>query len=103
MIVLTYLLPLLGKIVIYITSGADIVIIIASITSFILLLSTSYFTWKGNIISKYITSAFFFGGGLLMLPWYISPRIDSQLLSICLGSLGVFWILSSVWIFRKYP
>ena len=100
-IIMSLVVPYLLKTII--SLGNNMVLAATSIVACLFLIVVGYFAWKGNTFSKWLICVFCALSGLFMLPWYYLPNLEFDLLRLALGTLGLFWLLSSIWIFNKAP
>jgi hypothetical protein len=101
-IMISLLVPYLLKTIISLGNN-DMILAATSVVACLFLVVAGYFTWKGNTIFKWLICGFCALSGLLMLPWYYFPNFEFDLLRLALGTLGIFWLSSSIWIFKKAP
>lgn len=102
LIVISYIIPSAFKLITYIREDFPVYRLGFPLLSSVFLVVISFLTSKGGRISKYLTCIFFMLCGLLMLPYFIAPAIESLSIRLFLGASGVWWIASSVWIFCSY-
>lgn len=102
-IVMSYIIPSAFKLIAFVREEYPVYWMIFPILSSAFLVVISFLTSKGGRISKYLTCIFLTLCGLAMVPYYFAPAIESLSMRFFLGSYGIGWIVSSVWIFRAYP
>jgi len=102
-IAVSYIVPSVFKLVAYIREGRDIYWLALPILSSTIFAVVGYYTFKGNLVSKYLMCIFLIICGLYMIPCYFAPAIKALSMRLFLGSYGVMWLVSSIWVFRAYP
>ncbi|AMK10036.1 hypothetical protein AWY79_02350 [Pseudodesulfovibrio indicus] len=100
---MSYVAPSALKLITFIQDGRPVFWVALPILSSALLVILGVLTFKGSLISKYLMCGFLMLCGLLMVPYYFSPAIEAVPMRLFLGSYGLGWIVSSIWIFKVYP
>jgi len=103
LIVISYIIPSAFKLEAFLTNGRPVYWLVLPFLSSATIAISSLLTVKGSSIAKYITCGYLLLCGLFMIPCYFAPAIEGLPMRLFLGSYGVFWIISAIWIFRAYP
>ncbi|MDD3313790.1 hypothetical protein [Pseudodesulfovibrio sp.] len=102
-VVLSYAIPLAFKLVDFVKEDRSGYWLASPVLSVLFLVVASILTAKGSVVFKYITCGYLMLCGLFMIPCYFAPAIEGLSMRLFLGSYGVLWIVSSIWIFLAYP
>jgi len=103
-IVLSFIIPPISKSIYYLINDLYTTLIITTAFAGGIFFSFfSYLAWKGIRVFKWLTCLHLLIVGAFMLPYFIAPAVDSIGTRLFLGFIGLFWILSSVWVFRNIP